>query len=191
VGPDRTAFYRYFDNRNAIIAAYVDHELETIEESVTAALLALDRVTFRSMAEAIVLAHMRHHQAHPEGVPVWFGGRLNAAVVGRVRALEERLAASLRSLVEGSGMTVGVPDFVAELVVQLTDRMFEFVFLADRTAEKQEEIVLAFIDMVATYVERFATSAGVEGLSAEEFAQALEGGSTTTPPEPDPDAAEG
>jgi hypothetical protein len=88
-------------------------------------------------------------------------------------------------------MTVGVPDFVAELVVQLTDRMFEFVFLADRTAEKQEEIVLAFIDMVATYVERFATSAGVEGLSAEEFAQALEGGSTTTPPEPDPDAAEG
>jgi hypothetical protein len=142
------------------------------------------------MAEAIALAHMRHHQAHPEGVPVWFGGRLNAAVVGRVRALEERLAASLRSLVEGSGMTVGVPEFVAELVVQLTDRMFEFVFLADRTAEKQEEIVLAFIDMVATYVERFATPAGVEGLSAEEFARALEGGSTTTPPEPDPDAAE-
>ena len=24
--------YRYFDNRNAIIAAYVDHELEAIEE---------------------------------------------------------------------------------------------------------------------------------------------------------------
>ena len=182
--------YRYFDNRNAIIAAYVDHELEAIEESATAALLALDRVTFRSMAEAIALAHMRHHQAHPEGVPVWFGGRLNAAVVGRVGGLVERLAMSLRSLVEGSGMAVGVPDFVAELVVRLADRMFEFVFMVERTAEEQEEIVLAFIDMVATYVERFATPAGVEGLSAEEFARALEGGSTTTPPEPDPDAAE-
>lgn len=181
--------YRYFDNRNAIIAAYVDHELEAIEESTTAALLALDRITFRSMAEAIALAHLRHHQAHPEGVPVWFGGRLNAAVVDRVRALVERLAVSLLLLVEGSGMTVGVPDFVAELVVRLADRMFEFVFLVERTAEEQEEIVLTFIDMVATYVERFATSAGVEGLSAEEFARALEHGSATTPAEPDPDAA--
>jgi AcrR family transcriptional regulator len=183
--------YRYFDNRNAIIAAYVDHELQSIEESATAALLALDRVTFRSMAEAIALAHLRHHQAHPEGVPVWFGGRLNAAVVGRVSALVERLAASVLLLVEGSGMTVGVPYFVAELVVRLADRMFEFVFLVERTAEEQEEIVLTFIDMVATYVERFATSAGVEGLSAEEFARALEQVSASAPPEPGPDAAEG
>jgi AcrR family transcriptional regulator len=180
--------YRYFDNRNAIIAAYVDHELEAIEESATSALLTLDRVTFRSMAEAIALAHMRHHQAHPEGIPVWFGGRLNAAVVGRVRALEERLAASLRSLVEGSGMTVGVPDFVPELVVHLTDRMFEFVFMAERTAEEQEEIVLTYIDMVATYVERFATSAGVEGLSAQEFALALAQGAPAAAQAPDPDA---
>jgi len=178
--------YRYFDNRNAIIAAYVDHELEAIEESVTNALLTLDRVTFRSMAEAIALAHLRHHQAHPEGVPVWFGGRLNAAVVDRVRALVERLAASLLLLVEGSGMTVGVPDFVAELVVRLADRMFEFVFMVDRTAEEQEEIVLTFIDMVATYVERFATSAGVEGLSAEEFAMALaQSPAARQPPDPD------
>jgi len=74
---------------------------------------------------------------------------------------------------------------VAELVVRLADRMFEFVFLVERTAEEQEEIVLTFIDMVATYVERFATSAGVEGLSAEEFARALEqvsgGGEKTAP----------
>jgi AcrR family transcriptional regulator len=183
--------YRYFDNRNAIIAAYVDHELEAIEESVTSALLTLDRVTFRSMAEAIALAHLRHHQAHPEGVPVWFGGRLNAAVVGRVSALVQRLAASLRSLVEGSGMTVGVPYFVAELVVRLADRMFEFVFMVERTAEEQEAIVLTFIDMVATYVERFATSAGVEGLSAQEFARALAQGSPGAPQAPNPEAQAG
>jgi AcrR family transcriptional regulator len=181
--------YRYFDNRNAIIAAYVDHELEAIEESVTSALLTLDRVTFRSMAETIALAHLRHHQAHPEGVPVWFGGRLNAAVVGRVSALVQRLAASLLSLVEGSGMTVGVPDFVAELVVRLADRTFEFVFMVQRTAEEQEEIVLTFIDMVATYVERFATSAGVEGLSAQEFALALaQSPAARQPPDPDDQA---
>jgi AcrR family transcriptional regulator len=165
--------YRYFDNRDAIITAYLDHELQEIEESVTTALRAIDRVTFRSIAEAVALAHMRHHQAHPEGVPVWFGGRLNAAVVDRVRALDAQLAASLRSAVLESGLSTGAPEFIAGLFVRLTDRMFEFVFLAERTAEEQEEIVLTFVDMLATYMERFATPAGIEGISAEEFVRAL------------------
>jgi AcrR family transcriptional regulator len=167
------AIYRYFDNRDAIIAAYLDHDLERIEASVTSALMALDRVTFRSMAEAGALAHMRHHQAHPEGVPVWFGGRLNAAVVDRVRTLEARIADSLRSAVAGTGLTEGGPEFIAALLVRLFDRMFEFAFLAERTAEQQEEIVLTFVDIIATYMERFATPAGLEGVSAEEFVRAL------------------
>jgi AcrR family transcriptional regulator len=172
--------YQYFDNRDAIIAAYLDHDLERIEESMRAALLALDRVTFRSMAEAGALAHMRHHQAHPEGIPVWFGGRLNAAVVERVRALEARLAASLRSAVAGSEMTEGGPEFIAALLVRLFDRMFEFAFLTERTAKQQEEIVLTFVDIVATYMERFATPAGLEGISPERFVQALGEDSGTT-----------
>jgi AcrR family transcriptional regulator len=67
--------YRYFDNRDAIITAYLDHELEQIERSVTATLMTLDRVTFRTIAEAIALAHMRHHQNNPEGIPVWCSTR--------------------------------------------------------------------------------------------------------------------
>jgi AcrR family transcriptional regulator len=173
--------YRYFDDRDAIIAAYLDHELEKIEESVTDALLALDRVTFRSMAEAVALAHMRHHQDHPEGIPVWFGGRLNAAVVDRVRTLDALLAASLRSAVIRSGMTAGVPEYVAGLLVRLFDRMFEFVFLEDRTPEQQEEIVLTFVDIVASYIERFATPSATEGIPAEEFVRALAASPGTTP----------
>jgi AcrR family transcriptional regulator len=165
--------YRYFDNRDEIITAYLDHELEQIERSVTATLMTLDRVTFRTIAEAIALAHMRHHQAHPEGIPVWFGGRLNPAVVERVRALDARLAESLRSAVAGSGMTAGVPEYVAALLVRLFDRMFEFVFTVERTEREQEEIVLTFVDIVASYIERFATPAAIKGISAEDFVRAL------------------
>jgi len=165
--------YRYFGNRDEIITAYLDHELEGIERSVTTAVLALERVTFRSMVEAIALAYMRHYQAHPESVPVWFGGRLNAAVVDRVRVLEERLAASLRSAVEGLGMTERGPEFIADLLVRLFDRTFEFVFLSQRTAREQKQIVLIFVDIVATYIERYVTPAGLEGISAEEFVRTL------------------
>ncbi len=165
--------YRYFANREEIIAAYLDHELEQIDEAVVAAVLALERVTVRSLAEAVALAHMRHHQLHPEGVPVWFGGRLSAAVLERVRELDARLAASLRSATQAAGLLSGAPTFTAELLVRLFDRMFEFVFLPNRSAEEQEAIVRSFVDMVASHLERFATPAGLEGISAEEFALAL------------------
>jgi AcrR family transcriptional regulator len=167
------SIYRYFDNRDAIISAYLDGELTRIEEAQTAALLSLDKVTFRSLSEASALAHMRHHQEHPEGVQVWFGGRLNPAVVERVRSLDARLAASFQAAVRSSGMLTGVPDFVAELLVRLFDRMFEFVFLAERSAAEQEAIVLAYVDMICTYMERFATSVGIEGMPAEQFVWAL------------------
>jgi AcrR family transcriptional regulator len=176
-GTSVATIYQYFENRDAIIAAYLDHDLERIEESVTSALMALELVTFRSMAEAGALAHLRHHQAHPEGVPVWFGGRLNAAVVDRVQALEARIAASMRSAVAGTGITEGGPEFISELHVRVFDRMFEFVFAAERTAEQQEEIVLTFVDIISTYMERFATPDGLEGVSAEDFVRALGGAS--------------
>ncbi len=166
--------YRYFSNRDEIIAAYLDHELGVIEEVVAAALLELERVTFRSMLEVAALAHLRHHQAHPEGVPVWFGGRSNAAVVERVAELDRRVAGAFRAAVRGSGMLDGAPDFVSELLVRLFDRVFEFVFSQPRTAREQEEIVRTFVDMTADYMERYATSAGVAGVPLADFLPALQ-----------------
>lgn len=166
--------YRYFEDRDAILAAYLDEQLAEIEAALSEALRSVEVVTFRSLAEASAIAHMRHHQAHPEGVPVWFGGRMNQVVVERVLALDARQAASLRAAVRGAGMLEGAPGFIAELMVRLFDRMFEFVFLAERTPEEQEAIVRSFVDMLASYMERFATPAGRKGISAQELVQALE-----------------
>ena len=164
--------YRYFANREEIIAAYLDHDLEQIDAAVEAAVLALDRVTARSLTEAVVLGHMRHHQAHPEGIPVWFGGRLNPAVLDTVRQLDARIAVSLRRATGAAGMLKGAPRFSSELVVRLVDRMLEFIFMEERTAEEQETIALTVVDMVAGYLEGFATPAGLEGIPAKEFALA-------------------
>lgn len=168
--------YRYFANREEIISAYLDHEMGEIERSVGAALLELDNVTFRSLARAAAIAHLRHHQLHPEGVPVWFGGRENPAVLGRVRELDARLAVSFRFAIRSTGMLEGAPDFAAELLVRLFDRMFEFVFHEPRTKAAQESIVLAFVDMISTYMERYSTEIGRSGIPAPQFALALSEG---------------
>ncbi len=165
--------YRYFDNRDAVIGAYLDDQLEQIGEAALTALAALETVTFRSMIEAVALAHMRHHQTHPEGVPAWFGGRMNPAVVDRVRALDARMAVSLRTALRATGMASGAPEFTTGMVVRLFDRMFEFVFLGEHTEQEQEEIVLTFVNMIAKDMERFATPAGLRGISALELVNAL------------------
>jgi hypothetical protein len=51
--------------------------------------------------------------------------------------------------------------------------MFEFVFREPRSAQEQETIVLTFVDLIASYMERFATPRGLAGITAEEFALAL------------------
>jgi AcrR family transcriptional regulator len=168
--------YRYFEDRDAIIAAYLDHELEAIDRACEEAVKQLDRVTFRSMTHAVAFAHLRHHQQHPEGIPVWFGTRLNAAVHDSVRELDARMASSLHAATRGAGFIEKGPHFGARLIVRLWDRTFEHIFRIERSAKEQEAIVEEVVDMISSYMERYATPAGLEGVSSEEFLNVLRGG---------------
>jgi len=165
--------YRYFQDRDAIIAAYLDRELGSIDRAVEKALMSLERVTFRSMTAAVAMAHLRHHQAHPEGVPVWFGTRLNAAVHDSVRELDARMASSLHAATRGAGFIEEGPHFGAGLIVRLWDRTFEHIFRIERSATEQEAIVLEVIDMISSYMERYATPEGRDGVSSAEFLKVL------------------
>lgn len=164
--------YRYFENSDAIVAAFLDREMETLDAAIAEAVLSLERVTLRSLIEAATLAHLAYHQSHPETVPVWFG-RQSAAVRDRVRAQDARLA-------EWLGATVAAAGFLDEQtspyglggIVRLTDRLFEYVLL-DVPEPEREEVVRRYIDMIASYAERHATRAGIEGLPAARFAAAL------------------
>lgn len=161
--------YRYFEDMDAIIAAYLDQALGEIEDAVEAAVLELEWVTFRSMTEAVAMAHLRHHQSHPEGIPAWFGTRLNAAVQDRVRQLDVRMAASLHAATRGAGFIEEGPHFGAGLIVRLWDRTFEHIFRIERSHAEQEAIVVEVCDMIASFMERYATPAGLEGISPAEF----------------------
>ena len=165
--------YRYFEDRDAIIAAYLDRELEAIDEAVEQAMAAVQTVSFRTMTRAVALAHLRHHQAHPQGVPIWFGSRLSAAVSDRVRELDRRMASRLHAATRGAGFMEEGPHFGAGLIVRLFDRTFEHIFRIERPAAEQEAILLDVVEMISGFMERWATPAGLEGVSSEEFLEVL------------------
>jgi AcrR family transcriptional regulator len=167
--------YRYFSNRDAIVAAILDRELEEIDRRVERAVRALRSVSFRSMIEAVAFAHLRHHQDRPAGVPLWFGTRLNAAVEAAVRTLDTRMAETLNAAAVGAGFIERRPPFDAGLIVLLFDRTFEHIFAAERPPQEQEAILQGVVDMIASYMERYASPAGLGGVSAEQFLEALRG----------------
>jgi AcrR family transcriptional regulator len=167
--------YRYFANCDEIIAAFLDREMEAIDAEGAAAVLSLERVSLRSLIEASALAHLRHHQRNPLAISLWFGGRQSAVVRDRIRWQDKRLAESLAVIIAAAGfLRDDSPEVGPELLVRLTDRMFEFVlFERGGPAEEQERIVLGFVDMIASFGERYATDAGREGISGEEFRRLL------------------
>jgi AcrR family transcriptional regulator len=165
--------YRYFENSDAILAAFLDREMEKLDEEVAAAVLALERVTLRSLIEAATLAHFRHHQRHPQTVMAWFGAPQSAAVRDRVKQQDAQLASWLAHAVDAVGFVRrDAPRLGTGMIVRLTDRMFEYVF-DEVSPEERETLVRTFIDMVASHAERVATEVGLEGLPTEEFVAAL------------------
>ncbi len=165
--------YRYFENSDGILGAFLDREMEKLDEAVAAAVLALERVTLRSLIEAATLAHFRHHQRHPQTVLAWFGARQSLAVRDRVKEQDARVAGWLAHAIDVAGFVrEDAPRLGTGMIVRITDRMFEYV-LGEVSPEEQETVVRRFIDMIASYVERGATEVGLKGLPTQEFIAAL------------------
>jgi len=165
--------YRYFENSDAIVAAFLDREMERLDAAIAAAVLGLERVTLRGLIEAASLAHFAHHQQHPQTVTAWFGGRRSAAIRDRVREQDARLASWLQTVVDAAGFLADdAPPYGIDVIVRLGDRLMEYVLL-DVPKDAQEALVGSYVDMVASYAERYATPVGMEGLPAHEFVAAL------------------
>lgn len=166
--------YRYFADRDAIMIAFIEKQMQEMDKAVAESLMNLETVSVCSVIEAFGLAHMRHHQEHPKAVVAWFGTRRSEAVAESIKQQDARIADwQMTALKAGGLLRADTPEFVTELMVRQFDRMFEFVFTAERSAQEQEQIVELFIDLVTSYVDRFATPRGMTGVPLEEFLGAL------------------
>ena len=85
-----------------------------------------------------------------------------------------RLAAWFEHAVSTAGLVRDdAPPWGAALLVRLADRMFEFTFAEWEGPGSHREIVAGFVDMVAGRLERYATPAGIDGISGKEFVRLL------------------
>lgn len=167
--------YRYFSNRDEIAASFLDREMEQIDLVTAESVLKLERVSLRSLFHASMFAQLRYHQRNYEVVPVWFAEPRSPLVVERIKQMDLRTADWWSEAVVKTDMLApGAPVHQRALLARLGDRALEYVLTSGLTKDEQEDALGQYVDMAATFIEKFATSRGIDGVPTSEFFMALD-----------------
>lgn len=173
-GVSSATVYRYFTDRDELAAAFFDGEMEKIDLAVAQAFLSLEVVSVRTIVETSMFAHLRHHQAHPETAKAWFHAPRAKVVHEHVKRQDARMGEWLREVMRATNMIVkDAPPDGEVLLIELGDRTFEWIFSRDMNKREQDAFVSQFVDMVASFLERFATQAGKKGIPNAKFVAAI------------------
>lgn len=172
-GVSTATAYRYFTDRDELAAEFLDGQMEKTNLAVAEALFALEVVSVRSIVETAMFAHLRHHQAHPETAKAWFHSPRAPVVHEHVKRQDAQMGEWLRDVTQATGMIVEDAPNDEGLLIELGDRTFEWIFNRELSDSDQEELVGRFVDMITSYLERFATPAGLSGIGNAEFVAAL------------------
>jgi AcrR family transcriptional regulator len=162
--------YRYFADRMAIITTLIDREIAELDAGIAADLNELESVSIQTLLDTIMGAHLRFFQNSRRSIVLWFGARHSSRVLARVDARYSTLGAWLLDGCINAGLVRSdAPKWGGESIVWLSDRVFEFIFREDRSAEEQQQIFDEFIEMMVTRLQHYATPTGIDGIPLHQF----------------------
>ncbi len=167
--------YRYFDDRHAIIVALLDREFEKLVRSVVEELRGRKRVSVDELLALIICVHLEYFRGSRTAIPLWYSTRGALSVE---RHIAEQLGGLARwisqSSVEAGLIRADAPDWGVEPLVWICDQVFRYIFLQQRDAREQDQILGMVQKMLAGQVRKFATTQGREGMAATEIAEVAE-----------------
>jgi len=159
------SLYQYFADRDAVLLALVARDMQEMDDQVVADLGALRIVSVRSLVETTMRAYMKVYARRPAFMQIWVRGRTNAAVYEFGREHNERTAHDLREYAVEAGLArPDLPVDAALLAVEIGDRVFQLAYEKDNDGDPF--LIEEGISMVADYLTRYATQAGIEGIEA-------------------------
>ena len=161
--------YQYFADRDAIISALIERHVTSMDGRIAAALASLTSYSVRTVVETTVEAYRAAYLERPSYVVLWFQGRLSAGIAAYIREHDERLADEFHRFATTAGMLRPDADpLVLRLCFEISDRFLEAAYRHDLGGD--DRIVKEGVEMIVAHLERYATSAGVAGIPADEIA---------------------
>ena len=158
------SLYQYFSDREAVLLALVERDIIEMDEQVRADLVKLRTLSIAALVETTMRAYTKVYARRAEFVAIWLRGRTNAAIHEFGRRHNRSTAHDLREFAVTTGLArPELPLAAAELAVEMGDRVFQ---LAYESKDRGDEFIIAEgIAMVTAYLQRYATDAGIEGLT--------------------------
>ncbi len=159
------SLYQYFADKDDILLALVERDVEAMDARVQADLAALSRYTMRGIVEATVAAFVAVYRERPAFVMIYLRGRTNTAIQEFCRAHNREVAGALFDLASDLGLLVPhAHRRHAEIAVELGDRLFQLAFEVDMDGDPRvlDEAVAA----LTAYLELYAGPAGLTGVDA-------------------------
>ena len=157
------SLYQYFADKDEILLALVERDVDEMDAQVSADLGSLDVLSVGSIVETTMRAFVKVYLRRPSFVVIWLRGRTNTAINEFCRAHNKQVAADLFRFAREAGLVrPETRRLHAELAVEVGDRVFQLAF---ETKLRGNKVVIAEgIELVRSYLERHATAAGVEGV---------------------------
>ena len=157
------SLYQYFGDKEAVLLALAGRDMAEMDEQVATDLAALEELSVATVVRTAMAAFVTVYRRRAAFVEIYLRGRGNAAVARFGRTHNIRIAATLRGFALEHGLCRDdLSPAAAELAVEVGDRVFQLAHEhdADGDALLVEEGVL----MMTAYLERYATTAGLEGV---------------------------
>lgn len=161
--------YQYFADREAIIAALIERHISSMDARIGTALAGLQRYSIRAIVETTVAAYRAAYRARPSYVVLWFQARASAEIAGFIRERDELLADRFHRFAVAAGLLGDEVDpLVLRLCFEVADRFLEVAYRHDLKGD--DKVVEEGIEMIVSHLERYATAAGIDGVTAAELA---------------------
>jgi AcrR family transcriptional regulator len=159
------SLYQYFADKDEILLALVERDIEEMDAQVAGDLAELTLLSVRSIVSTTMDAFVKVYLQRPAFVMIWLRGRSNQAIKDYGRMHNVKVAHELLGFATHAGLIDKrtATSLVAEIAVEMGDRCFQLAFESSMTGEP---LILAEAkELVTTYLERHATPAGIAGIS--------------------------
>ena len=154
------SLYQYFADKDEILLALVERDIAEMDRRL-AERLPGHGSTVRELVETTMATFVEVYLERPAFVVIWLRGQANPAIRAFGRAHNRQVAAALLDLARRLGLVEpGTPRLVAELAVEVGERVFQLAFEESLTGDP---VVLAEgPTLVSRYLELYAPAARAE-----------------------------
>ena len=157
------SLYQYFNDKEDVLLALAQRDMEEMDAQVAADLGSLEVLSVPTLVRTTMMAFVSVYRRRPAFVEIYLRGRTNQAVNRFGREHNARVAHNLRAFAIDAGLALEeLSPKVAELAVEVGDRVFQLAYA--ELSDGDRELIEEGIVLVTSYLERYATPEGLEGI---------------------------